>query len=224
MAGSSGTICPVWNITCDTTTRSVPGAIAAMMSSAAKSPSARGSTNASEMRPRRAYSRRITSSESNSPRVATTRGDAIVGVQHRAQALPRARLRHDAVGARRAEQRARAARGTPPSRPPTRPTRRPAARTTARAPRARRRRSRRAGARASGWRDRCGRAARRARGRRAARCARARRLRSAARGRARRRLLDAPASGCAVIDFGLRRRSPCARRSARERTCARARA
>ena len=117
--------CPVWNITCETTTRSVP----------------RQSPRRTSCGGERAVVTRLDQRERDpaAPRVlaqdhveriefAARRDDArrrVVRVQHGAQSLPGAGLRHDAIGTRRAEERARAARGTRPSRRPTRPTHRP---------------------------------------------------------------------------------------------------
>ena len=75
------------------------------MSRVSKRPSARGSTIARSMRPRRAYSRRMTSSESNSPRVATTRGVASSAFSTARRPCPALVLGTIAVGARHAQQR-----------------------------------------------------------------------------------------------------------------------
>ena len=158
--GSSGMTWPVWNITCDSTTRSAPGAIAASTSAAANRPSASGSTKASVGAP----APRVLAQDHIERIELAARGDdardAVARIEHGAQALPRARLRHDAIGTRRSGERGepRAERGhlrapvVPRVAQPGIPERR--------ALRAHRLPSRRAAGRANGWRDRCARAAR----------------------------------------------------------------
>jgi hypothetical protein len=74
------------------------------MSSVANKSPARGSTSVSAIRPRRAYSRRITSSESNSPRVGDDPRHGVESIENGAKALPRAGFGHEAIRPRGTEQ------------------------------------------------------------------------------------------------------------------------
>jgi hypothetical protein len=105
MRGSSGITCPVWNITCETTTRSAPASIALSMLLRRRTAHPFGL----DERERDAAAPRVFAQDDveriELPACGEDARRAIVRVEHRAQTLPRARLRHDAIGTRRAGER-----------------------------------------------------------------------------------------------------------------------